>query len=154
MLEYSRPQPLGVCRECDSMWREYAHAMAEHLKIPQDPARCVHGNDGSRLGQRSRTQLGLDGCRSAPQCGSGCHWRTRKNETRRLARTVSRKFRPSASSASALPPSFGTASTMRRALLMRSASVFAKGTKRRTCTVRGQHPLGRVAARERCLNDF
>jgi hypothetical protein len=27
------PSPHGICADCDSMWREYAHATAEHLKL-------------------------------------------------------------------------------------------------------------------------
>lgn len=27
------PQPPGVCSACDSMWRDYAEATAEHLKL-------------------------------------------------------------------------------------------------------------------------
>jgi hypothetical protein len=26
----------GACAKCDCMWREYAHAMAEHLKVQLD----------------------------------------------------------------------------------------------------------------------
>ena len=27
------PQSHGICGECDSMWRDYAHWTAEHLKL-------------------------------------------------------------------------------------------------------------------------
>jgi len=27
------PQPHGICRQCNSIWRDYSHATAEHLRL-------------------------------------------------------------------------------------------------------------------------
>ena len=48
MPDNGKPQPLNACSECDSMWREYAHAMAEHLKVQLDVYMATTGRDWDR----------------------------------------------------------------------------------------------------------
>ena len=31
-----KPMPQGACAECDALWREFAHATAEHVKLLMD----------------------------------------------------------------------------------------------------------------------
>jgi S-adenosylmethionine/arginine decarboxylase-like enzyme len=48
MQDNYKPQPPGACEACDSMWREYAHAMAEHLRIQLDVYMATTGRDWDR----------------------------------------------------------------------------------------------------------
>jgi hypothetical protein len=38
-------QSQGVCSACDALWREYAHAMAEYLKVQLDLYMAVSNRD-------------------------------------------------------------------------------------------------------------
>ena len=31
-----KPMPLGACSDCDALWRNFAHATAEHVKLLMD----------------------------------------------------------------------------------------------------------------------
>ena len=48
MSDNYKPQAQGVCGECDSMWREYAHAMAEHLNIQLEVYMATTGRDWAK----------------------------------------------------------------------------------------------------------
>jgi S-adenosylmethionine/arginine decarboxylase-like enzyme len=45
MHDNYKPQAPGACEDCDSMWREYSHAMAEHLRIQLDVYMATTGRD-------------------------------------------------------------------------------------------------------------
>jgi hypothetical protein len=42
-----KPMPQGSCPTCDKLWREYAHAAAEHVKVLMENRRAVKRRDKS-----------------------------------------------------------------------------------------------------------
>jgi hypothetical protein len=45
MADGRRPQPQGACAECDRMWREYAYATAEHVRLLMDRDMAMASGD-------------------------------------------------------------------------------------------------------------
>jgi hypothetical protein len=46
-----KPTPQGVCCECDAMWREYAHAAAEHVSLMMQRQMAMADRDEKREAQ-------------------------------------------------------------------------------------------------------
>jgi hypothetical protein len=40
ILRSVKPTPQGTCPECDALWRKFAHATAEKLRIESQTAAC------------------------------------------------------------------------------------------------------------------
>lgn len=57
-------QPQGACAECDSMWREYAHAMAEHLTIQLDLYMAATTRDSDRESSLNEALLAAESRRT------------------------------------------------------------------------------------------
>ncbi len=43
-----KPISQGICCECDKIWREYAHATAEHIKLQMERHMSVARQDAKR----------------------------------------------------------------------------------------------------------
>ena len=71
--ELFKPTPVGVCHECDSMWREYAHAMAEHLKIQLDVYMATTGGDRDREAALNALLIAAETRRDAARAAVRAH---------------------------------------------------------------------------------
>lgn len=60
-----KPQPQGACFACDAMWREYSHALAEHLKLQLDLYMATTRRDRQRESTLNQSLIAAIGRRDA-----------------------------------------------------------------------------------------